>query len=117
MAVSDEVWAEYAKTRSNALKDEIITEYAPLVKNVAGRISMQVGQFTDYDDLVGHGVFGLIDAVDKYDSQKGVKFETYASFRIRGAIIDSIRKADWIPRSLRQKKSSLSRCIPAWKTN
>ncbi|MCL1988130.1 MAG: FliA/WhiG family RNA polymerase sigma factor [Firmicutes bacterium] len=98
-----EVWRNYRKTKSPELREKLILEYAPLVKHVAGRLAIHIGKYVEYDDLVGYGVFGLIDAVDKFDAEKSVKFETYASFRIRGAIIDSVRKMDWIPRSLRKK--------------
>lgn len=73
---------------------KIIIEYAPLVKLVAGRLSMYLGYNVEYEDLVSYGIFGLIDAIDKYDFNKNVKFETYASLRIRGAILDQIRKMD-----------------------
>ncbi|MCL2016226.1 MAG: FliA/WhiG family RNA polymerase sigma factor [Defluviitaleaceae bacterium] len=98
-----EVWQTYKKTKSLVLREKLILEYAPLVKYVAGRLAVHVGKYVELDDLIGYGVFGLIDAVDKFDVNKGVKFETYASVRIRGTIIDSIRKLDWIPRTLRQK--------------
>ncbi len=98
----DKVWQEYQKTKDPVLKDTLIVEYAHLVKYVASRMSLMVGQYVDFDDLVGYGVFGLIDAVDKFDYDKGFKFETYAQLRIKGAIIDSIRKLDWVPRSIRQ---------------
>lgn len=98
------LWDEYRKKRTPELREKIIIEYAGLVKVVAGRLSMYLGYNVEYDDLVGYGTFGLIDAIDKYDFDKGVKFETYASVRIRGAILDQIRKMDWIPRTLRQKQ-------------
>ncbi|MCL2456510.1 MAG: FliA/WhiG family RNA polymerase sigma factor, partial [Defluviitaleaceae bacterium] len=88
-------------------KEKLILHYAPLVKYVAGRLIIHIGQHAEFDDLVGSGIFGLIDAIEKYDGAKGVKFETYASFRIRGAIIDSIRKLDWVPRSDRKKNKQL----------
>ena len=91
------LWNEYSKTKSPQLREKIIVEYAPLVKVVAGRLSMYLGYNVEYDDLVGYGVFGLIDAIDKFNPDKAVKFETYASLRIRGAILDQIRKMDWIP--------------------
>lgn len=97
----DKIWKEYEKTKDPTLKDELIVAYAPLVKYVASRLSLMVGQYVDYDDLVGYGVFGLIDAVNKFDYDKGYKFETYATLRIRGSIIDNIRKLDWVPRSIR----------------
>jgi len=87
----------------------LIIEYSPLVKFVAGRLSIYFGTHVEYDDLVSFGVFGLIDAIDKFDINKGVKFETYASLRIRGSVIDSIREMDWVPRSLRQKSKEIEK--------
>lgn len=101
------LWEEYSKLRTPELREKIIIEYAGLVKIVAGRLSIYLGYNVEYDDLVGYGTFGLIDAIDKFDYDKGVKFETYASLRIRGAILDQIRKMDWIPRTLRQKQKRL----------
>lgn len=101
------LWISYAKLKSPDIREKIIIEYAGLVKIVAGRLSMYLGYTVEYDDLVGYGTFGLIDAIDKFDYNKGVKFETYASLRIRGAILDQIRKMDWIPRTLRQKQKKI----------
>ena len=106
-----ELWDLYAKTKSSEIREKIIVEYAPLVKLVAGRLSMYLGYTVEYDDLVGYGIFGLIDAIDKFDNEKLVKFETYASLRIRGAILDHIRKMDWIPRTLRQKQKKIDNAI------
>lgn len=105
------LWEEYAKVKSPEIREKIILEYAPLVKLVAGRLSMYLGYSVEYDDLVGYGIFGLIDAIDKYDTMKAVKFETYASLRIRGAILDQIRKMDWIPRTIRQKQKKIDAVI------
>ncbi len=105
------LWDDYARTRSPEIREKIILEYAPLVKLVAGKLSMYLGYNVEYDDLVGYGVFGLIDAIDKYDNMKAVKFETYASLRIRGAILDQIRKMDWIPRTIRQKQKKIDAAI------
>lgn len=105
------LWDDYARTRSPEIREKIILEYAPLVKLVAGRLSMYLGYNVEYDDLVGYGIFGLIDAIDKYDNMKAVKFETYASLRIRGAILDQIRKMDWIPRTIRQKQKKIDAAI------
>lgn len=102
---------DYAKTKSPEIKEQIILEYASLVKVVAGRLSMYLGYNVDYEDLVSYGIFGLIDAIDKYDCLKEVKFETYASLRIRGAILDQIRKMDWIPRTIRQKQKKIDSVI------
>jgi len=103
------LWKQYTESRDPAIREQLIVEYSYLVKYIAGRLSIYFGQNVEYDDLVGFGVFGLIDAVDKFDVNKGVKFETYASLRIRGAIIDSIREMDWVPRSLRQKNKELEK--------
>lgn len=84
----DKLWKNYISTRSAEYRDELIVEYAQLVKLVAGRLNMYLGYNVEYDDLVGYGIFGLIDAIDKFDYGKNVKFETYASLRIRGAILD-----------------------------
>lgn len=101
------LWDEYSKKHTPELREQIIMEYAGLVKIVAGRLSIYLGYNVEYDDLVGYGIFGLIDAIDKFDNEKGVKFETYASLRIRGAILDQIRKMDWIPRTLRQRQKKI----------
>ena len=102
---------EYAKTKSPETREHLILEYAPLVKVVAGRLSMYLGYNVEYEDLVSYGIFGLIDAIDKFDCLKDVKFETYASLRIRGAILDQIRKMDWIPRTIRQKQKKIEAVI------
>ena len=102
---------EYEKTKLPEIREKIILEYAPLVKVVAGRLSMYLGYTVEYEDLVSYGIFGLIDAIDKFDCMKEVKFETYASLRIRGAILDQIRKMDWIPRTIRQKQKKIETVI------
>ncbi len=107
-AEKKKLWERYQKTKSPELREQLILEYANVVNLVAGRLSMYLGYTVEYDDLVGYGIFGLIDAIDKYDADKNVKFETYASLRIRGSILDKIRKMDWIPRTLRQKQKKAS---------
>ncbi len=109
--VTNKLWEDYGKNKSPELREKIIINYAPLVKLVAGRLSMYLGYNVEYEDLVSYGVFGLIDAIDKFDYEKGIKFETYASLRIRGAILDQIRKMDWIPRTLRQKQKKMDAAI------
>lgn len=101
------LWDDYQRTKASDIREKIIIEYAPLVKVVAGRLSMYLGYNVEYEDLVSYGIFGLIDAIDKFDSRKEVKFETYASLRIRGAILDQIRKLDWIPRTVRQRQRQI----------
>lgn len=110
-AEKEKLWESYRKNPSPEIREQIILEYAPLVKLVAGRLSMYLGYNVEYDDLVGYGIFGLIDAIDKFDAAKDVKFETYASLRIRGSILDQIRKMDWIPRTVRQKQKKLDEAI------
>ena len=110
-SMRQKLWEEYAKKPSPELREKIILEYAPLVKVVAGRLAMYLGYNVEYDDLVSYGIFGLIDAVDKFDPSKDVKFETYASLRIRGSILDQIRKMDWIPRTVRKRQRDISLAI------
>lgn len=111
MALSDaeknKLWNKYMKNKSQELREQLILEYANLVNLVAGRMGMYLGYTVEYDDLVGYGIFGLIDAIDKFNLEKNVKFETYASLRIRGSILDQIRKMDWIPRTLRQRQRQM----------
>lgn len=111
------LWEQYHKKKTPQLREQLILEYAGVVNLVAGRLSMYLGYTVEYDDLVGYGIFGLIDAIDKYDMAKNVKFETYASLRIRGAILDEIRKMDWIPRTLRQKQKKWMRLQRKLKQN
>lgn len=107
----EKLWISYSKNRAPEIREQLIMEYVPLVKLVAGRLSMYLGYTVEYDDLVSYGIFGLIDAIDKFDYGKGIKFETYASLRIRGSILDQIRKMDWIPRSVRQKQKQMDAAI------
>lgn len=98
------LWDNYIKTKNQKLREQLIIEYAPLVKVVAGRLSMYFGNNVEYEDLVSYGIIGLIDSIDKFDTKLNVKFETYANIRIRGSIIDQIRKLDWVPRAIRDKQ-------------
>lgn len=107
----DNLWAEYRKTKSPALRDKFIRQYMPLVKYVAGKISVGMPNSVEFDDLVGFGQFGLLDAIEKYDPEKNVKFKTYAVTRIRGAIFDELRQIDWVPRSVRQKSREIEDTI------
>lgn len=102
MATSD-LWARYKEHHDRSAKDALILQYVELVKIVAGRLYVNYHAHVEYDDLVSYGIIGLIDAIEKFDPEKNVKFETYANFRIRGAVIDQLRSLDWIPRSMRQK--------------
>ncbi|MBP7262730.1 MAG: RNA polymerase sigma factor WhiG [Spirochaetia bacterium] len=107
----EELWAAYKKGRDPVIREAFIKQYAPLVKYVAGKVAANMPQSVDFDDLVGFGVFGLIDAIDKYDPEKNVKFKTYAVTRIRGAIFDELRSMDWVPRSVRQKSREIEEAI------
>ncbi len=112
----DELWVEYKKTHDTRLRDHFIKQYAPLVKYVAGKLATNMPQSVDFDDLISFGVFGLIDAIEKFDPDKHVKFKTYAVTRIRGAIFDELRNLDWIPRSIRQKSRELEDAIAQLET-
>jgi len=105
----DLVWAEFKATGSRALREQLILHYAPLVTGVAGRVGMRLPSTVEQADLVSYGMFGLIDAIEKYELDRSVKFETYATARIRGAIIDELRAIDWIPRSVRTKARQVDR--------
>lgn len=105
------LWQEYRKRPTVELREQLIIEYSPLVKVVAGRLGMYLGGNMEQEDLVSYGIFGLIDAIDKFDLDKEVKFETYASLRIRGAILDQIRKMDWIPRTIRQRQRKIDEAV------
>ena len=107
----DDLWEEFKKTRSPALRDKFIRQYMPLVKYVAGKVAVGLPASVEFDDLVGYGQFGLLDAINKYDPAKGVKFKTYAVTRIRGAIFDELRQIDWVPRSVRQKSREIEDAI------
>jgi RNA polymerase sigma factor for flagellar operon FliA len=112
-ATEDALWVEYRKTREWRIRESFIMQYAPLVKYVAGRVAVGMPPTVEFDDLVGFGVFGLLDAIDKFDPAKGVKFKTYAVTRIRGAIIDELRAIDWVPRSVRQKAREIEDAVSA----
>ena len=112
----NKLWEAYFANKTPQLREQIIIEYSQLVKLVAGRLSMYLGYNVEYEDLVSYGIFGLIDAIDKFDSTKNVKIETYASLRIRGSILDQIRKMDWIPRSVRQKQKMISAACSKFET-
>jgi RNA polymerase sigma factor for flagellar operon FliA len=103
------LWDNYIRTKDIKIREELIIKYLYLVKFVAGRLYTNYGNNVEYDDLVSYGVFGLIDAIEKYDTARGVKFDTYAQLRIKGAIIDYLREIDWLPRSIRQKAKELEK--------
>jgi RNA polymerase sigma factor for flagellar operon FliA len=109
VAVINKLWADYKATASRDARDRLIVHYSALVKYVAGRVSVGLPQNIEHADLVSYGIFGLIDAIEKFDPSRQIKFETYAIARIKGAIIDELRSIDWVPRSVRAKARSVER--------
>jgi RNA polymerase sigma factor for flagellar operon FliA len=97
------LWREYKASGEERLRERLILHYSPLVKYVAGRVGVGLPPNIEQADLVSYGIFGLIDAIEKFDIERAIKFETYAISRIKGAIIDELRSIDWIPRSVRYK--------------
>jgi len=104
-------WERWLKVRSSSARDHLIVSYSPLVKFVAGRVGAGLPASVDPRDLVSSGVFGLIEALERFDPQRGVKFETFATPRIRGAIYDGLRALDWVPRSVRSRAKDIERSI------
>src|ERR671918_607167 len=98
-----QAWDDYKSSGNPRARDALILHYSPLVKYVAGRVAVGLPANIEQADLMSYGIFGLIDAIDKYDRARNIKFETYAISRIRGAIIDELRAIDWVPRSVRFK--------------
>ncbi|QSZ26585.1 FliA/WhiG family RNA polymerase sigma factor [Aceticella autotrophica] len=109
--IEQDLWRKYISMKDDKIKDDIIIRYMPLVKHVVKKLCISEISQADFDDLLSQGMIGLIDAVNKYDISKGVKFETYASIRIKGEIIDYLRKKDWIPRSLKKKYKKIEIAI------
>jgi RNA polymerase sigma factor for flagellar operon FliA len=107
----EELWKLYRKAHDPKIRDHFVRQYAPLVKYVAGKVAIGMPHNVEFDDLVGFGVFGLFDAIEKFDPEKHVKFKTYAVTRIRGSIFDELRSIDWVPRSVRQKTRELEETI------
>jgi RNA polymerase sigma factor FliA len=105
------LWHDYRRTGDKALRDRLILAYAPLVKYVAGRLGSGLPAHVDEGDLASYGLLGLIGAIERYDPDRDVKFETYAIARIRGAIIDELRAMDWVPRSVRSRAREIERAI------
>jgi len=103
----DAVWIDYKQTKNPVAKEEIINHYLHLVKYIASRLKVNYPAHVELGDLVSSGILGLLDAIDKFDLERGLKFETYAMSRIRGAIIDELRNLDWTPRSVRKKASDI----------
>ena len=107
------LWLQYRKSGDQGLRDRLILTYAPLVKYVAGRLGSGLPAHVDEGDLVSYGLLGLIGAIERYEPDRDVKFETYAIARIKGAIIDELRAMDWVPRSVRSRAREIERGIAA----
>ena len=105
------LWLDFRKTKDQGIRDRLILTYAPLVKYVAGRLGSGLSSHVDEEDLVSYGLLGLIGAIERYDPERDVKFETYAISRIKGAIIDELRAMDWVPRSVRARARDIERAI------
>src|SRR3954449_4965123 len=110
------LWAEFKGSADPRLRERLILHYSPLVKYVAGRVGVGLPPNIEQADLVSYGIFGLIDAIEKFDLERAIKFETYAISRIKGAIIDELRAIDWIPRSVRYKAREVERAYAALET-
>ena len=106
-----ELWQEYRKTKNTEIREYFVIKYSPLVKYVAGKVAIGMPQQVEFEDLVSYGSFGLLDAIEKYDPERDIKFKTYAMTRIRGSIFDELRNIDWVPRTLRQKAKQLEEAI------
>ena len=103
-----EIWRTFRRTGDPAVRDRLILMYAPIVKYVAGRLGSGLPAHVDEGDLVSYGLLGLISAIERYDPDRDVKFETYAIARIKGAILDELRALDWVPRSVRSRARQMS---------
>ncbi len=106
-----ELWETYKRTLDPDARERLILQYSPLVKYVAGRVSVGMPNTIEFADLTSYGMFGLIDAIEKFDLGRRVKFETYAIARIKGAIIDELRSIDWVPRSVRSKARTVEKAL------
>jgi RNA polymerase sigma factor for flagellar operon FliA len=111
-----DLWRRYKQHGDPGDRDRLILQYSPLVKYVAGRVSVGLPASIEHADLVSYGMFGLLDAIEKFDLDKAVKFETYAIARIKGAIIDELRAIDWVPRSVRSKARDVEKAITTLET-
>lgn len=107
----DGLWEHFKASGGDALRERLILHYSPLVKYVAGRVGAGLPRSVDHNDLASYGLFGLIDAIDKFEPDRGFKFETYAINRIKGAILDELRALDWVPRSVRSRARRIETAI------
>ncbi|HUW66294.1 MAG TPA: FliA/WhiG family RNA polymerase sigma factor, partial [Spirochaetia bacterium] len=106
--IDTETWREYRLTGDSNIRQQLIIHYLPLVKYLAGRLAVKLPPCASQEDMEGYGVFGLMEAIEKYDPEKGTRFEAYAYSRVLGAMIDELRKLNWVPRTLMQKMQELN---------
>jgi len=106
---SDRLWLDYKDTKDKNLKEKLVESYIPLIKHIVNRMAISMPPYVDNEDLISYGVFGLLQAIERYDVTAGVKFETYAYSRIKGSIIDELRKLDWVPHNVRKKAALLQK--------
>lgn len=111
---TERLWRDYLRDRDKRRHDQLVLHYASLVKFVASRVATGLPSTVDQGDLVSYGMFGLIDAIDRFDPDRGFKFETFAIPRIRGAILDELRSMDWVPRSVRAKSRRIEQAMAAF---
>jgi len=104
-------WRRFKESGDDRARDGLILHYSPLVKFVAGRVGVGLPRNVEQSDLISYGMFGLIDAIDKFDPARGIKFETYAVNRIKGSILDELRALDWVPRSVRARAREIQRSL------
>lgn len=109
----ESLWQEYQQSQSVEIKNRLVMHYLFLVRNIAGRLIPLYSAHTNYDDLIGYGVLGLIDAVEKFSPERNIKFEAYAGKRVKGEIIDNMRKQDWAPASLRSRIKQIGQAYDA----
>jgi RNA polymerase sigma factor for flagellar operon FliA len=105
------LWSEFKRTDARVLRNELIEHYSPFVKYVAGRVMAGLPRHFDEDDLISYGIIGLIDAIERFEPDRNLRFETYAIPRIKGAIIDELRSIDWVPRSVRIKARAIEQAV------
>jgi RNA polymerase sigma factor for flagellar operon FliA len=104
---ADKLWQSYYNTGDKYIKEKIVENYIPLIKHIVNRMNISLPPYLEYEDLISYGIFGLMQAVERYDAKKGIKFETYAYARIKGSIIDELRKIDWVPQGIRKRVKTL----------
>ncbi len=120
MSIAEEelrdLWTAYKSKRTQEVRNRLIENYLPLVKSVAERLHSRMPKEVDVDDLMSEGIFGLMDAIESFDMDRGVKFETFSNQRIKGAILDKLRSLDWVPRLVRSRRHKIEDCYKQFET-